>query len=197
MGGLDKIIGHINQDAENEVKSILDAAKAQAEGIVSEAKAKTAEECDRIAKKTEAEVRSIIERGNSSADLRTKQIMLEGKQELIGETIELLKGKLKSMDDAEYIEFISGLFKKHVPAKDAVLKLGSNDLNRIPKDVLDGFVAMASGAGAKLTVSENPADIKNGFILDYGDIEENCTFDALVDQNIEELQDKVKSLLFA
>ena len=78
-----------------------------------------------------------------------------------------------------------------------MLKLNAADLKRIPQDVIDGFVKSAEDKGAKLTVSSEAAEIKNGFVLDFGGIEENCTFDALIDQNIEELQDKVKSLLFA
>ena len=74
MGGLDKIIGHISHDAENEVKSVLDAAKAQAESIVNDAKEKTAEECDRINKKAATEVQSILDRGRSSAEVKTKRI---------------------------------------------------------------------------------------------------------------------------
>ena len=197
MGGLDKIIGHINHDAENEVKSVLDAAKAQAESIVNDAKEKTAEECDRINKKAATEVQSILDRGRSSAELKTKQILLTGRQELISETINMVRDRLNSLSDEEYAEFITGLFAKHVPNKDAVLKLNAADMKRIPKEVLDGFVKKAEEAGAKLTVSGEAAGIKNGFVLDFGEIEENCTFDALIDQNIEELQDKVKSLLFA
>ena len=197
MGGLDKIIGHISHDAENEVKSVLDAAKAQAESIVNDAKEKTAEECDRINKKAATEVQSILDRGRSSAELKTKQILLTGRQELISETINMVRDRLNSLSDEEDAEFITGLFAKHVPNKDAVLKLNAADMKRIPKEVLDGFVKKAEEAGAKLTVSGEAAGIKNGFVLDFGEIEENCTFDALIDQNIEELQDKVKSLLFA
>ena len=109
----------------------------------------------------------------------------------------MVRGRLNSLSDEEYAEFITGLFAKHVPNKDAVLKLNAADMKRIPKEVLDGFVKKAEEAGAKLTVSGEAAGIKNGFVLDFGEIEENCTFDALIDQNIEELQDKVKSLLFA
>ena len=108
MGGLDKIIGHISRDAENEVKSVLDAAKNQAEGIIGDAKIKTAAESDSIIKKAETEVRSILERGRSSADLKTKQLILEGKQELISSTIRMAKDKLNSLDDQDYIDFISG-----------------------------------------------------------------------------------------
>ena len=136
-------------------------------------------------------------RSNASAELKTKQILLTGKQELLNDTIGMAKEKLSNLSDQEYVDFIKKLFSKHVPSEDAVLKLNAADLKRIPQDVIDGFVKSAEDKGAKLTVSSEAAEIKNGFVLDFGGIEENCTFDALIDQNIEELQDKVKSLLFA
>jgi V/A-type H+-transporting ATPase subunit E len=40
-------------------------------------------------------------------------------------------------------------------------------------------------------------EMSGGFILLYGDIEENCSFDALFLQAKEELQDKVRDYLFA
>ena len=50
--------------------------------------------------------------------------------------------------------------------------------------------------GVRLTVSDKPAAIKNGFILNYGGVEENCTIDALFDQSRDDLLDKVKEILF-
>lgn len=197
MSGLDKIIGHITADASEEVKTILDKANAEAEGIKSDAERKAAAECDKIAKKAEADVAAIIERGKSSAELKTRQMMLGEKQKLINETVYMAKDRLESMDDKAYTEFITALFAKHMPSKDACLKFGAADIGRIPQDVLDGFVKKAGDAGIKLTVSGEDQGIKNGFILDYGEIEENCTIDALIDQSIDDLQDKVKAILFA
>ena len=49
---------------------------------------------------------------------------------------------------------------------------------------------------ADLKISETPANIKNGFVLSYGDVEENCSFDALIEASKETLQDKIGQMLF-
>ena len=197
MNGLDKLVDRISGEANDQIKSILDEANARAAEIKAEYDKKQKAECDRIEKKAQSEVETIESRAKASAELKTKQILLTGKQELLNDTIALAKEKLAGLSDQEYTDFIVKLFDKHIPKEDAVLRLNAADLKRISKDVLDSFVKKAKEAGADLKISEEAAEIKNGFILDFGGIEENCTFDALIDQNIEELQDKVKSLLFA
>ena len=197
MNGLDKLVDRISGEANDQIKSILDEANARAAEIKAEYDKKQKAECDRIEKKAQSEVETIESRAKASAELKTKQILLTGKQELLNDTIALAKEKLAGLSDQEYTDFIVKLFDKHIPMEDAVLRLNAADLKRISKDVLDSFVKKAKEAGADLKISEEAAEIKNGFILDFGGIEENCTFDALIDQNIEELQDKVKSLLFA
>ncbi len=197
MNGLDKLVDRISGEANDQIKSILDEANARAAEIKAEYDKKQKAECDRIEKKAQSEVETIESRAKASAELKTKQILLTGKQELLNDTIALAKEKLAGLSDQEYTDFIVKLFDKHIPKEDAVLRLNAADLKRISKDVLDSFVKKAKEAGADLKISEEAAEIKNGFVLDFGGIEENCTFDALIDQNIEELQDKVKSLLFA
>lgn len=197
MNGLDKLVARISGESDEQIKTIIDDAGAKAAEIKADCDRKIKAECERIEKKAQTEVETIEMRGKASAELKTKQILLTGKQELLNDTIAMAKEKLNSLSDREYIDFITKLFAKHIPAEDAVLKMNAADLKRIPKSVFDGFVQSAEEKGAKLSVSEEPSEIKNGFILDFGGIEENCTFDALIDQNIEELQDKVKSLLFA
>ncbi|MCI5792955.1 MAG: V-type ATP synthase subunit E family protein [Lachnospiraceae bacterium] len=197
MNGLDKLVARISGESDAQIKAIIDAANAKAAEIKADSDKKMKAECERIEKKAQTEVETIEMRSKASAELKTKQILLTGKQELLNDTIGMAKEKLSSLSDQEYVDFIKKLFSKHVPSEDAVLKLNAADLKRIPQDVIDGFVKSAEDKGAKLTVSSEAAEIKNGFVLDFGGIEENCTFDALIDQNIEELQDKVKSLLFA
>lgn len=197
MNGLDKLVARISGESDAQIKAIIDEANAKAAEIKADSDKKMKAECERIEKKAQTEVETIEMRSKASAELKTKQILLTGKQELLNDTIGMAKEKLSNLSDQEYVDFIKKLFSKHVPSEDAVLKLNAADLKRIPQDVIDGFVKSAEDKGAKLTVSSEAAEIKNGFVLDFGGIEENCTFDALIDQNIEELQDKVKSLLFA
>ena len=197
MNGLDKLVARISGESDAQIQAIIDEANAKAAEIKADSDKKMKAECERIEKKAQTEVETIEMRSKASAELKTKQILLTGKQELLNDTIGMAKEKLSNLSDQEYVDFIKKLFSKHVPSEDAVLKLNAADLKRIPQDVIDGFVKSAEDKGAKLTVSSEAAEIKNGFVLDFGGIEENCTFDALIDQNIEELQDKVKSLLFA
>ena len=197
MNGLDKLVARISGESDAQIKAIIDEANAKAAEIKADSDKKMKAECERIEKKAQTEVETIEMRSKASAELKTKQILLTGKQELLNDTIGMAKEKLSNLSDQEYVDFIKKLFSKHVHSEDAVLKLNAADLKRIPQDVIDGFVKSAEDKGAKLTVSSEAAEIKNGFVLDFGGIEENCTFDALIDQNIEELQDKVKSLLFA
>ena len=64
--------------------------------------------------------------------------------------------------------------------------------------VLCGIVAVVVllRRPAELTVTEDPAPIEAGFILKYGGIEQNCSFDAVFAGESENLSDKAGRLLF-
>lgn len=197
MSGLEKIVDRISKESGDIAAGILAEAQAKAQAITADNEKKTREECERINKKAESQALNIAGRSKASAELKSKQILLTGKQEVMNETIAMAKEKLAGLSDQEYTDFFVKLFKKHAPSQDAVLKVNAIDQKRFNDAVYDELKAAAKAAGSELTVSEEAADIKNGFVLDFGGVEENCTFDALFDQNIEDLLDKVKSILFA
>lgn len=196
MSGLDKIIARISEESAEKAGVIISDAEKKAEEIKNEAAGKTAEECERIAKKADAVVRNTEERGKASAELRTKQILLGGRQELMNEVLAEAKSRLDNLSDEEYAAFIAKLFSRHVPSEDAMLKLNSRDAARLPEEILTEMKAEAKAHGAELKISDKPADIKDGFILDFGGVEENCTIDALIEQNMDDLSDKIRDILF-
>mgnify|MGYP000596436222 CR=1 FL=1 len=49
---------------------------------------------------------------------------------------------------------------------------------------------------AELVIDKEPANIKDGFVLVYGEIEENCTLKALFDSNIDRIKDIANKQLF-
>ena len=199
MSGLDKLVDRIAGESREEIDAVLEEARNTAGAIKAESRKNAKEECERIERKAVQDVEVSEERARASADLRTKQILLAGKQELIRDTVAMARERLKNMPDIEYAGFIAGLLEKHVPSRDAVLRFGKKDLGtgRIPAGEIENFIKAAAGKGAKVTVSDQAAAIEDGFILDFGGIEENCTIDALIDQNAEVLQDKVRDILFA
>ena len=197
MSGLDKIIGHISEEAAGEAKSLLDAAKAQADSIRQDAEAKASAECDRILKRSESDVQNILDRGNSSAELRKKQILLREKQELINSTIEKAKASLYALEPSAYFDTLAKLFAKNALGREGTIAFSKADLARLPEGFLQELRKTAEEKGGSLKVSEQPVDIDGGFVLNYGGIEENCSFQALIDGNMEALQDKVQKELFA
>lgn len=196
MSGLDKIIARISDESAGRAKEVLDEARKKAESITADGLKRTAEECERINKKAEAAVLSTAEKGQASADLKHKQILLQGKQELMTEVIDTARKRLDSLDDGAYREFILKLFKKHLPKQDAELMLSAHDKERLGESVLAELKSLAEQNGVKLTLSDKPGNIKNGFVLSYGGVEENCTVEALLEQSMDELSDKVRDILF-
>ena len=77
-------------------------------------------------------------------------------------------------------KFLSEADKKHLP----------DNFEKSIKEIL------SDKKEASLTVSEEAPDLNGGFILKYGDIEENCSFDAIFSVSRESFQDKVNELLF-
>ena len=88
------------------------------------------------------------------------------------------------------------MLKGNVQDKDGKICFSKKDLDRIPSDFEAKASDIAKEKGGSLTVDKEPADIADGFILKYGDIEENCTFDAIFEAKRDELRDLVNKNLF-
>ena len=85
---------------------------------------------------------------------------------------------------------IKKMLEKYASGKKGLLYFSGTDLKRLPADM------NSIAAGYNLEISKEPADIDGGFILSYGDIEENCSFDVLIESSKEELQDKIGQILW-
>ncbi|MDO4487703.1 MAG: V-type ATP synthase subunit E family protein [Eubacteriales bacterium] len=196
MRGLEKIIGSITEESEIRAAKIASDCENEVKTILADATAKTKEEVERITKKAKAEIKSIGERAGDSAELKKKQILLSGKQELITETIERARTFLKEMEGSAYEELLVSIFKKHVPTKDATLVLSKKAADVLSASDIEEFKKLAAGNNAVLTVSEETKD-GDGFVIDFGGIEDNCSIDALIDTDIERIEDMVNGKLFA
>lgn len=197
MTGLEKILQAIEAEADKNVKRILSEAEKEAEDIMAAARKEAEDACKRIEEKSEQDIKSVLSRAESGAALLEKKLLLDAKQQLIGEIIEKARKRLCDLPDGEYIDVLLELIKKHAQNKPGKLVLSERDLNRLPKDFLKMLgQALKDIEGASLEVSDQTMTIDGGFILVYGDVEENCSFDALFSAAKDELQDKVNEFLF-
>lgn len=73
--------------------------------------------------------------------------------------------------------------------------LSPKDLERLPQ----GFAARLNAAlpqNAALEVSPSPRPMDGGFVLQYGDVEQNCSLSALFDELREGILDEAREALF-
>ena len=191
MAGIDKILEHIKNEAETDVNKVIAKAKKEADNIISEAKKQSENQLKHQNAKNDVEYNDKIKRGESAAALKEKRMILEAKQNIIQKVIEESKNSLYKLSDNEYFEVIEKMAKKYSTGEKGMLLLNANDLKRLPAD----FGKKIESTG--LEVSKETTEIAGGFVLVYGDIEENCSFDALFLAEKENLQDKVGELLFS
>jgi V/A-type H+-transporting ATPase subunit E len=191
MNGLEKIIQKIEQDNKTECEAIVGSANAQANEILEKAAKESSqiyrEILDTAIKENEKETTYI----NSKAELDRKKSVLTLKNDIVSDIIKTALNSLKESPDAEYFKTVASLVPKYAQKGSGMLCFSKRDLERLPegyesllnKELRDGF---------SLKISDEPVDIDGGFILVYGDVEQNCSFDSLLASSI----DKIKDLLY-
>ncbi|MGB4661918.1 MAG: V-type ATP synthase subunit E [Mobilitalea sp.] len=197
MTGLEKILKTIDDAALVNVNAVIIQAKVEADKIIADAKNEAAKKCAEIALKSDTDVKAVISRAESAAKLQEKKKILDAKQQIISNIITLARNSLAQLPDSEYESILLQMAKKNAHNKAGLIQFSKADKARLSVDFDTKLKsALSDKEGAALTVSDQEANIEGGFLLIYGDIEENCTFDALFASAKEELQDKVNSLLF-
>lgn len=197
MTGLDKILKHIEEDAAASAQTIIDKAKEEADRIMANAKEEGQQRCEDIRKQSELDIKSVESRGRSAALLQEKKLILEAKQQVISDIIQKAQDSLLNQSDEDYFNDILEMVVKHALPKEGLILFSKRDYNRLAEQFEDRINAsLTDTIGATLTIAEETKDINGGFILKYGDIEVNCSFDALFFAAKENLQDKVREVLF-
>lgn len=196
MAGIDNITKEILQEARTQAESILEEARRKAETIVADAVSEAAARTAEAKVRSDHEVAEYGKRVLSQIDMQKKQAILAGKQEIISDIIGKAQEKLQQQDDASWQDMVMKLIQKTAQAGDGEILFPEADRKRLPADFAAKISQAAAAAGGTLKVSDENADIRDGFILRYGGIEENCSLKALFEEKQEQLQDVVHQLLW-
>ena len=188
MAGLDKIIGQIQKESEDAAARTIAAAREKAENMLQQAREEAEAQCGEIRARSAKEKEDILERGRSAAELKVRQGLLAKKQEIIGSVLADALKAAKNLEAERYFQVVGG---------EGVVFFSEADLQRLPSDLERRMNDAVKDKGAVLKISSEPRAMDGGFILCYGGIEENCSFDAIFDSAREHLQDAVQRILFA
>lgn len=193
MSGIDKIIQEIETNTAQSCDSVLAQARQKADAIIADAQ-KQADQIVADGKdRTAAHVADIKKRGDSAAELEEKRVMLYTKQQIINTMLGEGLTSAKNLPKDEYFALIKSMVAKYSMEDDGVIFFGEKDNQRLPADFSGELNQVAKGS---IVLSSKSAPINAGFILKYGGIEQNCSFDAIFAGEAENLSDKAGRLLF-
>ncbi len=195
MTGLDRIIEKIIAEAQKNCDAILSEASAEVKEIISEARAKAKTESEKIlsdAHKTALRKQAV---SKSTAESITRNRYLEIRNAILNDIISAAYLEIEKFSDEEYFAMLKKLCIKNVQTGECEMHLSGYDMGRLPDDFEMSINSEIYEKGA-VHISSVPADIENGFILSYGDIEINCTLKAVFDENMDSLKDMLSTALF-
>lgn len=188
MAGLDKLLSRLDADCEEQCAAIEADAAMRAQEIFSQAEREQKTQTEKILADAQKEAELIVKKAESAASLNARRAMLSAKVDVIDTTLADAVRKLRSLDAADYFKILAHLAEKQKQPGTGVLFLSEADRRRMPED----FPRMLED----ITVSETGIDIRDGFVLKYGDIEINCTFDSMVSASREDLKALAGEILF-
>ena len=183
MTGLDKILSQINLDADNTCAVIESRCQKECNEILQEAKLSAEKIKDEAQIKAKKNYDDLIRRAESSAELES----------IISEMINNSLEKLLSLPDDEYFDVIYKLISKYSLNSDGIIAFNKKDNDRLPADFMNKVSEIGCG---KFVLSDSYLNIRGGFVLSFGDIDINCSFDSLYQDNSELISDRVAAILF-
>ncbi len=196
MTGMERIIAEIDSTAAAEAAEIIKAAEDEANAFLK----KTEQECESItlSAKEQADRKTAEgkKRTESQCQQQEKLILLRKKQEIIADVIGKAKKKLQDQEPEAYFSMLLQLLKGVVTGEKGVLFLSGRDLGRKPASFDAAVEKLAAEKGGSLTVSPEKASIEDGFLLQYGQVEENYSLSAIFEAKKDELQDQVHAVLW-
>lgn len=196
MAGLDEILKKIADNSKRQCDIIISNAKRESDAVLNEARKKGEEAAAAIIEQAQAQANASIQRASSSARAYKSRALLATKVAIISDVHDQAIKRLKSLPDTEYTDVIRKLAIRFASPGDGELCLSPADASRLPTGFEDNLNAELKQKGASLRLKTRDQN-SGGFILVYGDIELNCTFEALLEDKREQLKDSINRELFA
>lgn len=198
MNGIDKITQRIAGDARQEAEEILAQARTQA-GEISARYQAQAEQIAQDAKvRGEAAAAERESRLVSAAEREGRQQLLSAKQEMLDRAFDLALERLCSLPENDYVDLLAKLTVSAVTTGREQLILSQTDRARYGVKVATkaNLLLAKSGKLGLLTLSQESRGFRGGVILADGDVEINCTFEALVREARSSVSGEVAGVLF-
>jgi len=194
MKGTEKILAHIQADAQAQADAILARAEQQCADIRGryEQQAKEA-----YAEKIRTGVKANQDRLESMerlAKMESRKALLAVKQDMVEESFQLAAKKLVSLPEEKYVALLARLAAAASVTGDEQIVLNARDRKAIGAKVVKA--ANEKLKNGKLTLADAAGDFLGGLILRRGNIEANCTAELLVELRRADMASELAAILF-
>lgn len=195
MTGIERIVEKILEQSQINCDEILAEASAQVKKIISDARTQAGKESGKIIDDARREADRMLAVSKSTSESLTRNRYLEIRNAILNDIISAAYLEIEKFSDEDYFLMIKKLVLKNIQQGECVMHFSGYDLGRLPDGFEDeiNFAVYETGA---VHICDVPADIENGFILDYGDVQINCTLKAVFDEHMEYLKDMLSTALF-
>ena len=191
MSGLENLIDKILKDAQSEARSIEEMAKAKAQEIIDAAAAQAQLEAEQILTDAKAEAAHNAQQIVLGRTLEIRDKNLEAKQQVLDKVFSQALEKLNSLPLEQYKVFIKNCLENIEPEGQEIIFPQRYGINSVA-DLNEYLVKTGKKGELKL----GKGDVSGGFILKSGGVEENNTFEALLDYRRYTLESEVLKTLY-
>ena len=182
MSNLDNLVAEILQQAQKEANRMLTKAKTENSEFSEKENKKIQKEVDAINDKAQEEAQALKERVISNANLKSRDMILQAKEELADDILEKVLERLKNIDTKKYLKFVENILKN--------LNLSKNAKVIVSKD-------MRLALGDKiLDYKISDQTVESGCSIKDGNLIYNNEFSNLIEFNREELEREILNKIF-
>lgn len=198
MTGTEKIKTKILEDAAATAAAIEEQAKQEAAAILAEASETARKKNAEIISKAEAEGAEVYRRMMAVAGLDGRKELLRAKQDMVDTAFRKAMDEVTQLPDMEYQKLIERMIVGAALKGDGEILMSEADIRRMDTQFLSNIHNQLDSIGktGRLTLSTVGITTKGGFILRYGDMEINSTFEILFGILRPQLEQEVVKLLF-
>ncbi|MCI8589641.1 MAG: hypothetical protein HFE77_02895 [Clostridiales bacterium] len=213
MEGLEKITDRILQDARAECDAKLNEAKEE----ISQIKSKYSAQADKLLRDAQEavqkEVDVILESGKAGASMWRRNALLEAKSAMVDEVYDKAVRFIARMDENAYYALLLNMLKKavaesiqadsalladeqseYVKPEAFVVSLSERDQEKYAQRLCDDMAKIDSSVSIQMT--QQPADIAGGVMIQYGDISMDCSIEKSVQLVKSQTEAAVCTVLF-
>lgn len=191
MEGMEKILEAILQEGRQAAEEKVAQAERQAADIRNQARLLAKSEEDEALAKAREQAAAMGKIARSAGEQAVRQAMLQAKLDVMEEALALTREKL--LDTRDYDGLFLRLLGRYGKNQDGILKMSAVDAGHLSREFPK---RLKKEWEYSLTIQVDETMPEGGFVLVYGDMEENCLFDALIAGRREELLDAVYPFLF-